>query len=159
MDIHDIVSAMVRQDETDRGVLGLGELRNMLDQFPRHLPITLNGKAPTSINSYRGYYEHLAIGTDKERQGERSEAIPKQRHDWTDADTQCVVLGSAGTVGDLIDALDLCDGATFEGYKGGDFTMRRSTLMFAAEWGDCGQGIVGASVEGGTVVLAVAVDE
>ena len=78
---------------------------------------------------------------------------------YSNADAAEVLIGSCGVVDDLLNALALCIGATFQGYKGGDFTMGYDTLMFAAEWGACGQRIVGVSVEDDTVALTVAVDD
>ena len=161
MNIHDVISAMVRHDETDKGTLTLGVLMDALRALPEGALVTINGKKPTSINSYRGYYEHLAIGTDERRRGERSEVIEPYRgqYSYSDADAAEVLIGSCGVVGDLLNALALCIGATFQGYKGGDFTMDHDTLMFAAEWSDCGQRITGVSVDGDSVALTVADDE
>jgi hypothetical protein len=161
MNIHDAISAMVRRDETDKGTLTLGEVMDALRSLPKGSLVTINGKKPTSINSYRGYYEHLAIATDERQGGERSEVIEPYRgqYSYSNADAAEVLIGSCGVVDDLLNALALCIGATFQGYKGGDFTMGYDTLMFAAEWGACGQRIVGVSVEDDTVALTVAVDE
>ena len=157
MKIHEIVSAMVRHDEEGRCVTTLGKLVDTLAAYPDEAPVKLNGESPTSIDSYRGYYEHLAISTSREdKQPKQSKALRSQPSDWSDADTERVLIGSQATVADVIQALDLCIGSTFMGYKGGDFTMDGGTLMFAAPWGSTGMGITGATLSAeGTVELAV----
>ena len=161
MKIHEIVSFMVRHDEEGRGVTTLGQLAANLAAYPDDAPVKLNGESPTSIDSYRGYYEHLAISTSRVvAPPTRSTALRSQPSDWSDADTERVLIGSRATVADVIQALDLCIGATFMGYKGGDFTMDGGTLMFAAPWGSTGMGITGATLSAeGAVELAVTSDE
>lgn len=64
---------------------------------------------PVSINSYRGYYDHLAIGYEQYKEV---------------------------TVAQL---LTLCEGAvgkTFEGYKGGDYKMSLSTPLWVDNYGE-----------------------
>ena len=63
-------------------------------------------------HSYRGYYDQLAF--------EPEENV---------------------TVGQMLkDAQDSL-GKTFEGYKGGDFTMDEYTDVWLAEYGSCGEGL------------------
>lgn len=66
---------------------------------------------PTTIQSYRGYYEDLAIGF---------------------AD------GNHGTVGEFLTRLRDCVGITFEGYKGGNYPAKLDTVLWAANWGRTG---------------------
>ena len=68
-------------------------------------------------HSYRGYYSELAFE-------------PK-------ADT---------TIKDMLACAKRALGATYQGWKGGDFTMGEYTDVYLAEWGDVGDSI-------GTVLL------
>lgn len=63
---------------------------------------------PGELDSYRGYYEDLAIG-------------------WGPRD-----LGSWRSVEWLVDQLRTAVGDTFEGCKGGYYTMREDTKVWAA---------------------------
>ena len=96
--------------------LNLGQLIFLLERIDPKLTIrfAFGGFIPTSIDSYRGYYEQLAIGY-AEPGGERKEC----------------------TVEEL---LKLCRdkvGATVSGYKGGDYDVGERTWMWAANWGEC----------------------
>ena len=91
------------------------------------LPSDLNMKRPYgSPHSYRGYYQELAL--------EPSEGCQ--------------------TVGDLIDLLIGCLGKTYEGYKGGDFSMNDYSDVYIAYYGSCGAGVklVGVNAEGVNLV-------
>lgn len=78
-------------------------------------------------HSYRGYYDQLAFEPVKDT-----------------------------TVGAMLDAAKSAMGATYGGYKGGDFTMGEWTDCHLANYGECGEGIgpvliglmVGANVGG-----------
>lgn len=62
-----------------------------------------------NLNSYRGYYERLALSFD----------------------------GHGGeTVETLLKLCLAADGATFEGYKGGRYKMSRDSLLHVASYGD-----------------------
>src|SRR5687768_754993 len=84
---------------------------------------------PEGVHSYRGYYDHLAIGYGRDGR----------------------------TVGQL---LELCEGAvgkTFEGYKGGDYTMTRDTPVWVANHNESGgTAIVRVRDEGWRVLLETA---
>jgi hypothetical protein len=66
-------------------------------------------------HSYRGYYEDLAF----EEPG-----------------------GRLVTVKENLECCKGVVGKTFQGYKGGDFTMRTSTPVWIANYGECGEKIV-----------------
>jgi hypothetical protein len=58
------------------------------------------------------------------------------------------------TVAELLKKAREADGGTFEGWKGGDFTMGRHTPVWADAPGDYNcRAIVGVAVEGGEFVL------
>lgn len=67
--------------------------------------------APEDIDSYRGFYDHLAIGIDSESK-------------YTSAV-------------DFLSTLKEAVGKTFTGYKGGDYTMNRNTPLWIDDYGDC----------------------
>jgi hypothetical protein len=76
-------------------------------------------------HSYRGYYEQMAFA-------------PKENT----------------SVKDMLDAARSAVGATFEGYKGGDYIMTKSTKCWLAQYGRSGFGAnetLGASGEGGEI--------
>lgn len=66
---------------------------------------------PDGVDSYRGYYDHLALGWKEE--------------------SEC-------TAGALLADLRAADGKVFQGYKGGDFCMYRETPMWVANYGRSG---------------------
>ena len=71
---------------------------------------------PTCVDSYRGYYEDLAIGY--------------KRHE------PC-------TVASLLKMLEAVDGQTLTGWKGGDYTMDSDTVLWMANPGEsCSMAIV-----------------
>lgn len=87
--------------------------------------------ARSSIHSYRGYYEDLAI-----------EAVAPN-------------LGLTRG-GDIADDLENAIGATFHGYKGGDFIMSYDTTLWVAPYGSTGYILadVLTSAESNIVLLA-----
>lgn len=66
---------------------------------------------PTTLDSYRGYYEDLALGYTSE--------------------------GSI-TVRELKELLSSSMGKTFHGYKGGEYTMNENTLLWVANYREAG---------------------
>jgi hypothetical protein len=83
---------------------------------------------PTNLDSYRGYYEHLAVGFSED--------------------------GDSMTVAALHDLLTRADGKEYEGYKGGVFRMDRDTPVWASNYGrSSSTAIVGLLVESYRVTL------
>lgn len=80
---------------------------------------------PGDAESYRGYYEDLAL--------EPSE--------------------SPVDVSSFLSVLESALGETFMGYKGGDYVMDEDTPLWAAKYGSCGRAITGLRLEGRGVVL------
>lgn len=78
---------------------------------------------PLSFDSYRGYYDHLALGYTEHGPG-------------------------LDTVGKLLAVARSCVGANFEGYKGGTFRMDRETPLWVANRGEspssCVIGVLGS---------------
>jgi hypothetical protein len=86
-----------------------------------------DGTTPVCLTSYRGYYEDLALDYNHSR---------------------------PVTVGVLLDDARKAVGATFEGYKGGDFIMRGDTRVWVSEWGRSeGRDLTGVEVRPGGAVI------
>lgn len=118
------------------GTTTLGSLINALKRCNADADVEFDFcyLAPTKVNSYRGYYDHLALGwTDK--------------HDGP---------GYWPKVSALIAELESAIGKTFTGYKGGEYRMNGSTPLWVANYGQTGgTGIVGLNCEGDMTVTLV----
>jgi hypothetical protein len=78
---------------------------------------------PTTFHSARGSYSEVALG-------------------WKVGDYREV------KVADLLELAKAADGATYEGWKGGDYKMKRDTRMWIENYGDGGgTSVVGISGE------------
>ena len=130
MDLQKLVDALGdsnRRTQSDYH-LTLGAAIDQLENVPETLAIKFdwNGSSPKSPDSYRGYYSDLAFES-------RSEPT---------------------TVGSFIADCRRSVGATFEGYKGGDFVMMRDTPLWASEWGhSSGRAIIALAIGDDTVIL------
>ncbi len=100
-----------RNEECQR--LNLGELIDLLscEDQSNSLSFDFGGTVPTVVSSYRGYYRDLAICFS----------------DWP---------AEWPTVGSFLEVLKKAVGQTFHGYKGGDFTMGRSSRVWIANYGN-----------------------
>lgn len=72
-------------------------------------PARVVAKGLGRAHSYRGYYDQLAFE-------------PKENV----------------TIGDMLKEAKGCEGRTFTGYKGGDFTMGGLTIVWLAHYGNTG---------------------
>lgn len=91
----------------------LGDWIDTLEKLPGGMRIRLDtGQRVGRLISWRGIYAHLAI----------------EPADPPDGGWETV----AGALQDARDA----DGGTFEGYKGGDYTMNRGTPLWVSAYGD-----------------------
>jgi hypothetical protein len=90
--------------------IALGDLIALLEARPQDQGVSFDfcGLVPTSVDSYRGYYDHLAMG-------------------WS--------ADGAPKVADLLGRLREALGAVFTGYKGGEFRMDADTPMWVANYG------------------------
>lgn len=91
--------------------------------------------SPTTVHSYRGWYDHLAIG-------------------WEVADTP----KHAGTywplASDIKDRIADAIGREFQGYKGGEYVMRRDTPIWVDNHRDASStGIVEIECNGSSVII------
>jgi len=91
------------------------------------------GLVPTSFNSYRGYYDHLALGFELEG----------------------IVMAD-----ELAERAKQAIGKTFGGWKGGEYTMSRHTPLWASNTGRVTRTkIVGTSNDGWSLIILTASDE
>lgn len=92
----------------------LGELIADLKKYDRAFFVSIPGGPvtlrPDDVDSYRGYYEDLAIGAEADR--------------------------SYVTVGELLDKLCAAEGSVFTGYKGGEFRMGLHTRVWISNYGE-----------------------
>lgn len=89
--------------------------------------------SPTTLNSYRGWYDHLAVAW-----------APGSHHPWP-------------TVDQFRTGLRAAVGATFTGWKGGEYVMRAQTPLWVDAYGDAsGTGIIAIEDSDGTVTLVTA---
>lgn len=105
----DAFGAKISQ-EAGRDVMTLGELIARLEALPQDAETRLDfySLPPAGFCSYRGYYEMLAI-----KSGVRARTVAQ-------------VLADARAA----------MGAKFEGYKGGQYRMTRSTPIWVSNYGD-----------------------
>jgi hypothetical protein len=103
-----------RTTTNGREQMTLGVLIDALSKMDADKNITFDfgGFYAHRVQSWRGAYEELAIGYAK--YGE----------------------SGAQTVGELLARLTAAVGATYEGWKGGDYTMERSTPLWVANPGE-----------------------
>lgn len=112
----------------------LRELRETLLAQPLDAKVLLDGKPPTALSSWRGVYAELAVERSKSRH-EQTKTIPGHSSTYYDSACPKVQIKADATVGDFIEALNLADGETFEGYKGGHYTMGGDTDIWVSEYG------------------------
>lgn len=112
------------------GQVTLGELVARLESADQSKPVKFdNGKSPGHFNSYRGYYDMVAIS-------------------W----------GEKCSVGQFLELAKNAVGRTFTGYKGGEYTMTKMTPVWVSEYGRCsGVGVIDVDTSGDTVILKTAV--
>lgn len=110
----------------------LGDLIDTLEQFDPTLPVIFSdGSHPLRLASWRGVYAELSLEPVK-YEGD-------------------VALG---TVGELLKEARRADGATFQGYKGGDYRMSRDTPVWADAYGEYDHNIItGVQLVDGILVL------
>ncbi len=107
------------QSDADPHQLSLGEFIDLLEAWPNDKDkdacyFDFGGLSPTAPGSYRGDYSELALGFAE------SESYPEP------------------TVATVLKWCLEAVGKEFEGYKGGEFTMSRSTPLWVANYGKTG---------------------
>ncbi len=119
--------------------LTLGQLKDELQKYSAEHPVRFDSlplSQPTTFDSWRGSYDHLALG---------HEAIRYTTNNVT--------------VGALLDAIKSTNGKTYEGWKGGTYRMNYSTPVWIENRG-CYTGvkIVGMRFNGTYVLIRVESD-
>lgn len=130
------VNADIRRKADERGQLGIGELAALLRATPPDKVVIAdapNGPVTVSrdVMSYRGYYDQLAIEPDGQT-----------------------------TAGALATALSEAIGESFQGYKGGDYSMSRNTPVWLSRHGDAsGYAVTGVVEAEDAVILNITKEE
>ena len=123
--------SMTQREE--RSQFTLGNLIASLKSMPHDDRIVFDfcGFEPTKLNSYRGYYDHLAIGVDA------SETVR-----------------APVSVGDFLATCEAVLGQTYSGWKGGDYFMSEDTPIWVANPGySTGTAVVGVRASLGSVII------
>lgn len=142
-------------------VTTIGALRSALATLDPDAEVFIDNRRPTALSSYRGYYDHLAIERGATEHAETALDEPGDPFELNMAGYGTYTPGSnevrikhPATVREVAKALDLADGATFEGYKGGQFTMCPDSDLWVSEYGTCDRlRIAGVEVLPGRVDL------
>ena len=115
------------------GGLSLGELRDILLGLPGDAELTIDGRGLGAVGSYRGFYDHVALSTGAE----------------------------VGTVRDAVKAVSRAIGATFYGYKGGEYLMTEETPVWVSEYGEASERYVTGvmALPGGQFAVVTGKDE
>lgn len=131
----------------------LGELVSLLKTCDPEARVLINGHAPVSIESYRGYYKDAAItvgGVAEQPEvptlddpGKPFEMNMAGYGTYTPGHSE-MLFPKNPTVEQVIAGIELCYGEEFEGYKGGQFLFDSHTDVWQSEWSQCSQlGVVG----------------
>ena len=84
-------------------------LQDLIELLETYDPKTVVKEGFSNPHSYRGYYDELAF-----------EPTPNV------------------SIGSMLKAAKSADGATYTGYKGGEYTMGSWTITHLANYGECG---------------------
>lgn len=155
MDLQKVIDNAIeaqRAEEMKNSIqLTLGELVLKLEAVSnKKLPVFFDTKRyrPTGLGSWRGSYRELSI--QYKDGGCECYEQPKptcQRDEFGYHHFKCECGGSnthdttlpkTPTVNDLLRILKLAQGKYFIGYKGGDFTMGKTTPLWVANYGESG---------------------
>lgn len=122
---------------THPDIMSLQALILALEKRPADQPVYLDfcNAVPGGLHSWRGIYAELAVGWDAE--------------------------GKPETVAQWLDRFRGAIGETYEGYKGGHYTMDRHTPVHVDNWGDySGTSIVGVRGDSWrTIFVTASVDD
>jgi len=104
-------------------------LSELIHEMEKHDPDTKVVGISAECDSYRGYYSDLAFEAGE------------------------------STTNKVLEVARNALGKTFEGYKGGDFTMTKITPLFVASYGCCGDKLMGFEVVDGSLVAITDEDD
>lgn len=131
-------NAVFRNVGRDVGQLTLGELIDKLEAAPKESQIQFDfcHCVTCGVDSYRGFYEQLAIGWAPQGSGR-----------WPN-------------VADFLPSLRDAVGKTFTGYKGGEYRMDRGTPVWVSNYGETSSTAVVGVIPGEyqTLLLTAYVD-
>lgn len=119
--------------------MNLGQIIDLLRAMPQDDSVFFDfgDMEPTTLDSYRGYYDHLAIGFEE----------------------NCH-LSHPAKVSGLLAGCEAAVGQTYQGWKGGDYCMDRATPVWVANRGKSSStAIVGIREVGYGVVIDTRFDE
>lgn len=130
MDLQALVDALGESGRMTRSryQMTLGKMLRALDGCDENMPVVFDGAdsgSPGGEYSYRGYYSDLSF--------EPSD--------------------NPVTVAEFKKQCSRALGATYEGYKGGDFVMANDTPLWCAAYGRCGNAVTDLSTVDGKVFL------
>lgn len=127
--LHAAVAEAKQKEFAHKPIRTLGEVILLLQAAPQSDKVRLDftDAMLKGLDSYRGYYEDLSLGYGS--------------------------AGSAMTVAQLLKIFEESVGKTYQGYKGGDFTMSTKTLVWVAPYGDTGRMLVDIKSEDGITTI------
>jgi hypothetical protein len=137
------IQAMIKagkdKDFADKPIRTLGEVILLLKMQPQENIVKIDflresiDLNPEGVDSYRGYYEDLSLDYQIE--------------------------STEKTVKELLVIFENAIGKTFQGYKGGDFTMNSKTLVWVAQYGSCGRMLIDIQSKDGITLIITKDDE
>lgn len=132
--IEAMVEVEKQKEFAQKPIKTLGEVILLLEAQPalNIIKLDFTNQNPRGLISYRGYYSDLCLDYD-------SDAKPM-------------------TVKQLLQMFEEADGSIYTGYKGGDFTMSRKTLVWVAPYGDTGRMLVNIQGKPGITTIATQED-
>ena len=128
--------------------LTMGELILKLESVKdTSLPVRFDDEKlkPTGLGSWRGSYKELAINYEGAQscldQPGPDCKMDEYGHDYKcecgrDEKAHSTSLPENPSAQNLLNVLNLAKGKVFEGYKGGDFTMGKTTPVWVANYGE-----------------------
>lgn len=137
--LNNAVDAGRQQELANSPQLLLGEMILKLESISdksKPLYIDLMNKRPMGLDSWRGIYKELAIQT-KSLGSYNTDQVEKENPEYGITIWKKKEIGKENpTVGEWIGVLKESIGKTFNGYKGGEFTMSKNTPVWLAECGN-----------------------
>lgn len=143
--LNNAMDASRANEMLDSEQLTIGELLLKLEVVKdKEKPIVLDDgiHKPTGLGSWRGSYKEMSINYD-EGGGQSFYTLnsdcKKDEYGYHSYDCPCkfsASLPSSPTAGEFLEMLSKVKGNYFEGYKGGDYLMGKSTPVWVANYGD-----------------------
>ena len=133
--LHARVAQMKQEEFAQKPIKVLGEVILLLEaQHPENIvKIDFTEANPVCVESYRGYYSDLSLDYD-------AEEVPK-------------------IVKQVLAMFKAAVGSTFQGYRGGNFTMHNKTLVWVAPYGRTGRMLTNIKTEHGVTIICTQGDD